>query len=532
MQCRKRRTNALSTLIRACAIVCIATVAAVSMAPNASANSKYSGIVVDAKTGKVLYANRANSRRYPASLTKIMTLYILFEELEAGRMSMGTRLKASRHSAGMPPSKVGLRPGHTISVKDAIGALVTKSANDVAATVAENISGSEPAFARRMTKTARRLGMRSTQFRNASGLPNSHQWTTAADMARLGRAIQERFPTYYKHFSTRVFTYKGRRYGNHNRLLGRVKGVDGIKTGYIRASGFNLVTSVRKSGRHIVAVVFGGRSGASRDAQMRKLIAQYLPKASRGPKRDSIIIARKAPLPNKKPTFAVSAPEAPIVVASVPLPPVLSEDEIPDVVPESVDDLVPPAIAEGDADPESTIETANVLPAPKAINNVIARAHALAKASELGANDQPVASGPLPPAPIKQVKRPVVTASAAGVAPAPAPLGYAPQPDTKIHTASLALAKPVAKVAQPKRPEGWHVQIAAAPTREGALSMLEKVQAKAGSTLRNRQPFTEAVESKGETLYRARFAGFPDQDAAVAACKALKRAKIGCYATQ
>ncbi|WP_321503054.1 D-alanyl-D-alanine carboxypeptidase [Breoghania sp.] len=520
----------LSTLIRACAIVCIATVAAVSMAPQASANSKYSGIVVDAKTGKVLYANHANSRRYPASLTKIMTLYVLFEELEAGRMSMSTRLKASRHSAGMPPSKVGLRPGQTISVKDAIGALVTKSANDVAATVAENIAGSEPAFARRMTKTARRLGMRRTQFRNASGLPNSQQWTTAADMARLGRAIQERFPTYYKHFSTRVFTYNGRRYGNHNRLLGRVNGVDGIKTGYIRASGFNLVTSVRKDGRHIVAVVFGGRTGASRDAQMRTLIAQYLPKASRGPKRDSIVIARKAPLPNKKPFFAESAPQAPIVVANVPLPPVLSEDEIPDMAPETVDDLVPPAIAEGDADPESTIETASVLPAPKAINTVIARAHALAKASELGTDAKPATPASLPPAPIAQRRTPVVTASVA--APAPAPLGYAAQPDSEIHTASLALAKPVAKIAQPKRPEGWHVQIAAAPTKEGALAMLEKVQAKAGTTLRNRQPFTEAVESKGETLYRARFAGFPDQDAAVAACKALKKAKIGCYATQ
>ncbi len=511
------------------------------MAPQASANSKYAGIVVDAKTGKVLYANHANSRRYPASLTKIMTLYVLFEELEAGRMSMSTRLKASRHSAGMPPSKVGLRPGHTISVKDAIGALVTKSANDVAATVAENISGSESAFARRMTKTARRLGMRSTQFRNASGLPNSHQWTTAADMARLGRAIQERFPKYYKHFSTRVFTYKGRRYGNHNKLLGRVKGVDGIKTGYIRASGFNLVTSVNTGGRHIVAVVFGGRSGASRDAQMRKLVARYLPRASRGPKRDSIIVARKAPLPSKKPDLPESAPEAPIVVASVPLPPVLSEDEISEAASDDGEELVPPAIAEGDADPQSTIETANILPAPKVINIAIARAHALAKASELGANVQPVTPAALPPAPIKQPKTPVATvataaatASAPKAAPAPAPLAYAakPQPESPIQTASLAPAKPAAKIEQPKRPEGWHVQIAAAPTKEGALAMLEKVQAKAGKTLRNRQPFTEAVESKGETLYRARFAGFPDQDAAVAACKALKRAKIGCYATQ
>ncbi|PTW61487.1 D-alanyl-D-alanine carboxypeptidase [Breoghania corrubedonensis] len=487
MHSRNRRSATLSTLIRSWAILCIAVAATLAAAPPASANSKYSGIVVDAKTGKVLYSNHANSRRYPASLTKIMTLYILFEELEAGRMSLNTPLKASRHSSGMPPSKVGLRPGETIKVRDAIGALVTKSANDVAATVGENIAGSEPAFARRMTRTAHQLGMRSTQFRNASGLPNSNQYTTAADMARLARAIQERFPTYYKYFSTRVFTYKGRRYGNHNHLLGRVKGVDGIKTGYIRASGFNLVTSVRDKGRHIVAVVFGGRTGRSRDAQMRQLIAQYLPKASTGSKRDSIVIARKAPLPSAKPG---DPDPAPIVVAEIPLPPVLAGDTADDETTDATDDLVPPALAEGDADAESTIETASILPAPKAIDVAIARAHAIAHKAEITG-----------------------------------------KPGPKAKTITVATA-PADAAAVPERPAGWHVQIAAAPTEAGALAMLKKAQEKAAGTLKGRKPFTEAIQSGGQTLYRARFAGFPNQDAAVAACKSLKRAKVGCYATQ
>ncbi|MDJ0929895.1 D-alanyl-D-alanine carboxypeptidase [Breoghania sp.] len=489
MHSRNRRSAALSTPIKVWVMLCIATAATFAVAPPASANSKYAGIVVDAKTGKILYANHANSHRYPASLTKIMTLYILFEELEAGRMSLSTQLKASRHSAGMPPSKVGLRPGQTIRVRDAIGALVTKSANDVASTVSENIAGSEPAFARRMTRTAHQLGMRNTQFRNASGLPNSHQYTTAADTARLGRAIQERFPKYYKHFSTRVFTYKGRRYGNHNHLLGHVEGVDGIKTGYIRASGFNLVTSVRKDGRHIVAVVFGGRTGRSRDAQMCKLIATYLPKASRATKRDFIIVARRAPLPSAKPDDTSSAPDEPIVVADIPLPPVAVTE--PDT-PENADDLVPPVLAEGDADSESTIETASIVPAPKAINVAIARAHALAETAEL--KDLSAAKA---------------------------------QPKAKTITVASTPTDPT-----PVRPAGWHVQIAATPSEAGALEMLKKAEDKAGKVLKGRTPFTQTIQSNGQTLYRARFAGFPNQDAAVATCRSLKRVKVGCYATQ
>ena len=175
----------------------------------------------------------------------------------------------SEHAAEQSPTKLGLKEGSTIRVEDVIKGMVTRSANDAAVVVAENLASSESEFARMMTRKAHALGMTNTVYRNASGLPDTAQVTTARDQAILGRAIQERFPRYYKYFSTRSFTYKGQQIGNHNRLLGKVEGVDGIKTGFIRASGFNLVTSVKRDGRHLVAVVLGGKSGAARDARMR-----------------------------------------------------------------------------------------------------------------------------------------------------------------------------------------------------------------------------------------------------------------------
>ncbi|MBL4645053.1 MAG: D-alanyl-D-alanine carboxypeptidase, partial [Rhizobiales bacterium] len=254
-------------------------ITSVGIPDRANANSKYAGIVIDVNTGKTLYADNADSTRYPASLTKIMTLYLLFEQLESGRVTLNTKMKVSKRAAGQAPSKLGLKPGSYIRVKDAIRALVTKSANDVAVVIAEHIGGTEIKFAKRMTKKARKIGMKRTEFRNANGLPNKSQHTSARDMAKLGISIQKRFPSYYKYFSTRSFTYKGRKYRNHNRLLGKVQGVDGIKTGYTRASGFNLVTSVKRSNKHIVAVVMGGCTGKSRDAHMKDLIKRYLKKA-------------------------------------------------------------------------------------------------------------------------------------------------------------------------------------------------------------------------------------------------------------
>jgi D-alanyl-D-alanine carboxypeptidase len=247
--------------------------------PTIAAGRKVRGYRGRRNTGETLFARNADDKRYPASLTKMMTLYVLFEELDAGRLSLDSKLSISANAAAQAPSKLGLRAGKTIEVEDAILGLTTKSANDAAVVIAENVSGSVSGFAERMNRTARAVGMNSTTFRNPNGLPNPGQTTTARDFARLGAALQRRFPQYYKFFSARSFTYAGKKYRNHNRLLGSVEGVDGIKTGYIRASGFNLVSNVRRGDKHIIAVVMGGKTGASRDAHMRELIAKYMPAA-------------------------------------------------------------------------------------------------------------------------------------------------------------------------------------------------------------------------------------------------------------
>lgn len=246
----------------------------------ASARQDYAGIVIDANTGKTLYSENADSPRYPASLTKMMTLYVVFDQLKSRKLSKDTPMRVSNFAASRQPSKLYLRPGSTITVEQAIFALVTKSANDVATTVAEHIGGTEGKFADIMTAKARQLGMSRTRFENASGLPNRNQMTTARDMAKLGIALREHFPNYYKYFGTRSFSYANKRYRNHNRLLGSVSGVDGIKTGYTRDSGFNLVTSARRNGRNVVAVVLGGKTSRSRDAQMRSLLERYFQKGT------------------------------------------------------------------------------------------------------------------------------------------------------------------------------------------------------------------------------------------------------------
>lgn len=289
----------------------------VGLASPAVANPKYAGIVVDAKTGKVLYEDNADAARFPASLTKMMTLYLTFEALETGRLSKGSKVTFSKNASAEPPTKLGVRPGQSITVEQAILGLVTKSANDAATALSELIGGSESNFAMMMTRKAHQLGMSSTTFKNAHGLPNASQKTTARDMAKLGIALREHFPQHYSYFSTRSFTYAGRTHGNHNRLLGQVKGTDGIKTGYTNASGFNLVSSVQTDGRSIVAVVLGGTTSRARDQQMAKLISRYMPNASTG--RDKPLIARAAPL-TTQPVMAaaqpVIQPAAQVAVAS------------------------------------------------------------------------------------------------------------------------------------------------------------------------------------------------------------------------
>ena len=324
------------------------------VAAPAQAKQDYAGIVMDAKTGKVLYSHQSNAKRYPASLTKMMTLYLLFEALDNGQATMKTRIRFSKHAASMQPSKLGVKAGSSISVQQAIYALAIKSANDAAAAVGEHLGGSESRFGEMMTAKARSLGMKNTVFKNASGLPDSRQYTTAKDMALLGIALREHYPQYYKYFSTRSFKFGKHQYSNHNRLLGQIRGYDGIKTGYTRASGFNLVSSVEDNGRSIVAVVMGGRTGKSRNAQMAKLIREHLPKASRG--RDRIVVAKagqgatggsgnvfasllnlvkRAPLPKPSPREAEPATMVTAYAAPTPAPvvtPVTTIDRKPDPV--------------------------------------------------------------------------------------------------------------------------------------------------------------------------------------------------------
>jgi len=437
------------------------------------APSKFATIVVDAKSGRVLQSTNADAPRFPASLTKIMTAYILFEEMSGGRVAMGTAFEVSGRCAAMAPSKLGLRAGSTITARDAMFAIITKSANDAACTIGENISGSETAFAARMTRTARRIGMSRSSFGNASGLPNPNNQTTARDMATLGRAIQERFPALYANFSTRSFAYKGRRYANHNRLLGRVRGVDGIKTGYTRASGFNLVTSAKADGRHIVAVVLGGASGRSRDNHMAGLVAAHLPRGTRGPLTDSVI-ARAEDVSAEERVAAAAPPRpAPIAVerpvtlaaASIKLPPA----PIAAPVAAPARPLLPPV----EATNVDRITTASV-PMPR----------------EKGATAARRAAAQAIPVPAERRQ-------------------------------TVAATTTVPKGA-------WVIQLGEFDNDAAARAKLSRAQDRAKRVVADAAAFTEPVSTNGGTLFRARFGGFDSVDEAKAACSALKRMDFAC----
>ncbi|SIT18758.1 D-alanyl-D-alanine carboxypeptidase [Insolitispirillum peregrinum] len=234
--------------------------------------ARYASIIINAQTGQVLWEKNADDRNYPASLTKMMTLYMLFDSLEKGKTRMTSQMGVSSHAAAQAPSKLGLRPGSSLRVEDAIKALVTKSANDAAVVIAEYIGGDEATFAQMMTNQARRLGMTQTTFRNASGLPNPGQMSSARDMATLSIALQRNFPQYYHYFSLRAFDYNGTVIPTHNRVLLNYPGADGLKTGFIAASGFNLAASANRNGVRLVGVVFGGKTASWRDQHMMDLL--------------------------------------------------------------------------------------------------------------------------------------------------------------------------------------------------------------------------------------------------------------------
>ncbi|HEY5606759.1 MAG TPA: D-alanyl-D-alanine carboxypeptidase family protein [Alphaproteobacteria bacterium] len=253
-------------------LVAVALFSLIAVVPIARA-AQYAAIVIDAKTGEVLHAIEPDAQSYPASLTKMMTLYLLFEALNSGKVKFDEMMPVSAHAASQSPSKLGLAEGTYLTVEEGIGALVTKSANDAAAVIAEFLGGgSEDAFARKMTAKARRLGMNDTVFRNASGLPDPEQISTVRDMATLSRALQRDFPQHYHYFSMTAFDFRGRSIHNHNRLLYLGKGYDGLKTGYTHGSGFNLAASAERDGRRLIGVVFGGQSAAWRDSRMARIV--------------------------------------------------------------------------------------------------------------------------------------------------------------------------------------------------------------------------------------------------------------------
>lgn len=262
----KEMSTGMLFLLVILAIVLLAT------AHSVHANPRHASISIDANSGEVLHESNADASRYPASLTKMMTLYLLFEALEQRKMTLDSRMPVSAHAAMMPPTKINLQIGDTLSVRDAIPALIVRSANDVAAVVAEALGDTEAHFARMMTDKARKFGMHSTTFKNASGLPDYEQKTTARDLLTLAVRLMKDFPQYYHYFSTRSFSYRGTVYNSHNRMISNTRGVDGLKTGFIRASGFNVATSAKRGERRVIAVVMGGPTAASRDQYMSQLL--------------------------------------------------------------------------------------------------------------------------------------------------------------------------------------------------------------------------------------------------------------------
>ncbi|MDY8109856.1 D-alanyl-D-alanine carboxypeptidase [Fulvimarina sp. 2208YS6-2-32] len=453
---------------------------------HANANSRYAGFVIDANNGNVLYEDRADEYRYPASLTKMMTLYLTFDALSKKRIALTDKMPVSRYAAGRPPTKVGVPAGGNILVEEAIYALVTKSANDASVVLGEYLGGSEAEFAEMMTRTARKLGMSKTTYKNPNGLPDSGQRTTARDQAKLGIALREHFPQYYKYFSTRSYNFRGTRLGNHNRVLGRMDGVDGIKTGYINASGFNLVTSIKRDGKSVVAVVMGGRSGRSRDDHMIELLKRTMPMASR--RDEGALIAAR---PN------TDAGLVAVAVGSLP-----AAGPVPNVRPAllmTADERI--AMAYEDSG------SAGLSSLPQPSSRPIRGRQALAAAL----------LGETPQVPL------MLPAASANALAAPVPGNRNIDPT---FTGAIGSRQAMPATAN----SAWVVQIAATPDAALAQTMLEDAKRKAGADLAAARPFTEPVTKGSTTLHRARFAGFDTKDEAWRACAALKRVDYACYA--
>jgi D-alanyl-D-alanine carboxypeptidase len=533
----------------------------------------FSSIIVDGNSGATLSANNADAIRHPASLTKIMTLYLLFERLEAGKLALDSEMAVSERASEQAPTKLGLRPGQNIRVEDAIKGLVTRSANDAAVVIAEAIASDEGDFARLMTRKARALGMTRTVYRNASGLPNDEQVTTARDQATLGRAIQDRFPRYYRYFSMTAFTYHGHSIRNHNRLLGKVEGVDGIKTGYTRASGFNLVSSMRRGNRHLIGVVLGGRSGSSRDAVMRSLLAENLEKAAT--RRTAAAITERNPADGIAEVAQVETEARPTAQAQSGRPFAAAMAEPAGAPARSNKPLAQPIIAGAaaaapfpPAKPEPAPLTNGVIQSqaiatipgssepmkPVRVKTVQVKAGLLKMASADAHAATPVTSGipaPLRPPPSETSTSVVAKAETSKADLARVDLARTEMPPQPLHhgtgngllgvlpassvpsTSAMAYTDTVVR-SQPQAAQqsaaktGWIVQVGALESESEAMQRIEAARNQARGLLAKADPFTEQVVAKGDKkLYRARFAGL-DRDQAEAVCKTLKRSEISC----
>ena len=526
----------------------------------------FASIVVDGNSGAVLQASNPDALRHPASLTKVMTLYLLFERLDAGRLKLDTPLPVSEHASEQDPTKLGLKPGQTITVEDAIKGIVTRSANDAAVVIAEYLGGSEEAFAKLMTQKARALGMAHTTYVNASGLPDDDQITTARDQALLGRAIQDSFPRYYKYFSTQAFEFHGETIRGHDHLLSEVEGVDGIKTGFTRASGFNLLTSLHRDGRYLVAVVMGGPSASERDARMRGLIADHIKEASlhrTAPMiadatihRNEPIAFTNSPLTSTKLTSTSFASRAdPSPTASVnsqaagsdaPIKPVLVRTISYRTVPVQTASLAPmpmlvpivPPAPQRAAVPDQASHSQAPAAATEQRPTVVASA---APTMDLKARAPQAARRAAKPPPM-HARRACQTRRDHVAPPAPAQTlrhRVAARTSTRRRSKRTAPRSPTREPAKletaiPSAPVhahgGWLIQIGAFDDENDAKQHLSEAQLKLHAALAAKDPFTERVQKGDKALYRARFAGFDKQASAEAACRELKRSDFQCMA--
>ena len=432
-------------------------------------------------TGVILASQAPDTPRYPASLTKMMTLYVLFGCLRDGKITLTSDLVVTPNAEVQAPTKLGLKQGSTIKVEDAIKALVTQSANDAAVTVAENLAGTEENFARYMTQTAHSIGMSKTTFRNASGLPNEEQVTTARDMATLATHLIHDYPEYYGVFQTRYFTYSGRRYSNHNRLLFGYKGTDGIKTGYTRASGFNLTASVHRGNKHLVAVVLGGKTGSQRDAAMRALLDKNFASRLRDEADQGATGGRSGSgLGHPRP-----APTAQVVK-----PAVLAQAPAPQAVKPAA--AAKPALTAAEAELETY-----VTPSPaKANKPSFAMASVAPEPSTVGTPNDEAQGDTAEPS----------------------------EPDN----ASMPWSEPQAKKGpKPKVSGAFHVQVGAYTSESEAENRLGVVQSRASDLLDGHLPFTTSFTKDNSEWYRARFAGFSKGNAQ-SVCESLKKMSVDC----